>query len=187
MREFQLVRALGFVVGGLLLAAAALSAQAPTGGASAQRPASQASGPALPAGDVSAAQINTFIDNLPKDAISDLPIKVFDTGGTRVGVYGVFRPKGSKQDAILHETTTSETYVMLEGAATLVTGGTIPSSRVERGSVRGDSIDGGVSRRVTKGDVIVIPGRTPHWFSNLETDLRYMIIRSDPQGRLQLK
>jgi quercetin dioxygenase-like cupin family protein len=44
-----------------------------------------------------------------------------------------------------------------------------------------------VSRRVVKGDVIIIPGRTPHWWSNLEGDIAYMIIRPDPEATIPLK
>ena len=145
--------------------------------------------PPLPATDVTSAEITAFIDKLPKDAISDLPIKVVDVGGYRVGVYGVFRPKSVKQDAVLHEVRTTEVYQMLEGAGTLVTGGRLVDERRDPKSttVRGSRIDGGVSRRVVKGDVVVIPGRTPHWWSALESDIKYTIIRSDPDNRLPLR
>jgi quercetin dioxygenase-like cupin family protein len=46
---------------------------------------------------------------------------------------------------------------------------------------------GGVSRRVTKGDVIIIPGHTAHWFSELETDIEYLIFRTDPDNRFELR
>ena len=81
--------------------------------------------PPPPAVDVSAADIKAFLDMLPSDRVSDLPIRVADVGGYKVGVYGVFRPKASVQTAIAHETTVSEIYYMLEGTATLVTGGTM--------------------------------------------------------------
>ena len=145
--------------------------------------------PPRPATDVTSAEIAAFIDKLPKDAISDLPIKVVDVGGYRVGVYGVFRPKAVKQDAVLHEVSTTEVYQMVEGTGTLVTGGRLVDERRDPKSttVRGSRIDGGVSRRVVKGDVIIIPGRTPHWWSALETDIKYTIVRSDPDNRLPLR
>jgi mannose-6-phosphate isomerase-like protein (cupin superfamily) len=141
--------------------------------------------PPLPGGDVTSGEIKAFIDALPKDAISDRPIKSFDAGSHRITVYGVFRPRALAGDAILHETRTSETYYMLEGAGTLVTGGALADFIQAPGDAkptltRGRRIVGGVSRRVTPGDVIVIPGRTPHWWSNLESDIRYLIIRSIP-------
>ena len=51
-------------------------------------------------------------------------------------------------------------------------------------NVRGSGIRGGVSRRVTKGDVVIIPGHTPHWWSELETDIEYLIFRPDPDNRI---
>jgi mannose-6-phosphate isomerase-like protein (cupin superfamily) len=146
--------------------------------------------PAMPAIDITHADIKAFIDKLPKDAISDLPIRVVDVGGHRVGVYGVFRPKTAKQDAVLHEVVNSEIYYMLEGAGTLVTGGTMVDERPQPPPstlVRASRIDKGVSRRVVPGDMIIIPGRTPHWWSALETDIRYLIIRPDPANRIPLK
>jgi len=143
----------------------------------------------MPAVDVTAADIQAFVNKLPKDATSDLPIRVADVGGYKVGVFGVFRPKVSAQEAVLHETTMSEIYYMLEGAGTLVTGGTLASERRTSGSitVRGSRIDGGVSRHVAKGDVVIIPGRLPHWWSNMDGDMSYLIIRPDPEGKLTLK
>jgi uncharacterized RmlC-like cupin family protein len=79
---------------------------------------------------------------------------------------------------------------MLEGAGTLVTGGTLVDPRRAPASstnVRGSRIDGGVSRRVAKGDVVIIPGHLPHWWSNLEGDIAYLIVRPDPQSKLPLK
>lgn len=145
--------------------------------------------PPLPATDITSAQIQAFIDKLPKDAISDLPIRVVDVGGYRVGVYGVFRPKSARQDAVLHEVRTTEVYYMLEGAGTLVTGGRLVGERREGTSttVRGSRIEGGVTRRIAKGDVVIIPGRTPHWWSELESDIRYLIVRPDPDNRLTLR
>ena len=145
----------------------------------------------LPATDVTAAQMKAFIDAMPKNAITDSAIRAVDVGGSRVGIYGVFRPKSLPGDAIAHETKTTEVYVMLEGAGTLVTGGKIVGTVKQptgRGSgPRGEKIEGGVSRRVTVGDVIIIPGRTPHWWSSLDGDIRYMIVRADPVGTMTLK
>ena len=88
-----------------------------------------------------------------------------------------------------HEVNTTEIYYMVEGAATLVTGGTLrpPGPAIEGTSARSPGIDGGVSRRITKGDVVIIPGHTPHWWSELETDIEYLIFRPDPDNRLTLK
>ena len=153
--------------------------------------AAQASKPAV---DVTGAQIKSFIDNEPKDRISDLPIRVADVGNAKVGVYGVFRPKAQHGDAIRHDTSVTEVYYILEGSGTLVTGGRIVNERstgtspnTKRPNFGGPSIEGGVTRRAVVGDVIIIPPNTPHWWSSLDSDLRYLIIRPDPEGLQPLK
>ena len=88
----------------------------------------QTPAPATPpvATDVTAVDIATFINALPRDAVSDRPIRVVDvTGDYRVGVYGVFRPEDVVGGPNLHQVSTTEIYYMLEGSATLVTGGTM--------------------------------------------------------------
>ena len=140
--------------------------------------------------DVTSADIQAFINALPRDRVSDRPIRVVDvTGDYRVGVYGVFRPREIPGGANKHEVNTTEIYYMVEGVATLVTGGTLrpPGPPIRGSSARSPGIDGGVSRRVTKGDVVIIPGHTPHWWSELETDIEYLIFRPDPDNRLTLK
>jgi len=155
----------------------------------------QAQTPAPPtrpvATDVTSADIRAFLDALPRDAVSDRPIRVVEvTGDYRVGVYGVFRPREIPGDANLHRVNTTEIYYMLSGTATLVTGGTLvdpyqPESSPT--SLRAPSIEGGVSRRVVPGDVVIIPGHTPHWWSELESDIEYLIFRPDPDSRLPLR
>jgi mannose-6-phosphate isomerase-like protein (cupin superfamily) len=147
-----------------------------------------------PALDVTAADVKAFIDALPKDRVSDLPIRVSDVGGYKVGVYGVFRPKTMPGEANVHDTTVTEIYYILEGSGTLVTGGTLinphsagASPNTGRQNMRGSGISGGVVRTVGPGDTIVIPGRLPHWFSSLDSDLKYMIYRPDPEGLQRFK
>jgi mannose-6-phosphate isomerase-like protein (cupin superfamily) len=139
--------------------------------------------PPLPATDVQSADIQTFISALPKDAVSDKPIRIVDVGGYHVGVYGVLRPQSIKQEANMHNTKIAEIYYILSGNATLVTGGTLPDPKPLKGSIstmQSTRIDGGVSRQVGPGDVVIIPGRTPHWFISQDADLRYLIFRPNP-------
>jgi len=144
--------------------------------------------------DVSAINIDAFIDALPKDRISDRAIRIVDVGGYNIGVFGVFRPQTQAGRPIRHQTSVTEIYYIVSGTGILVTGGSIEeeegtgNSRLTgRPNFAGSGISGGVSRQVVPGDVIIIPGNTPHWFSSLDTDIRYLIFRPDPESLLQLK
>jgi len=148
----------------------------------------------MAATDITAAQVQAFIKDAPRDRNSDRPIRVIDVGGYRVGVFGVFRPKDTPSSATLHQTNVTETYYMLDGAGVLVTGGTLRKPLTPRQSNLGnwtdngsDGIEGGVSRRLTKGDVVIIPGGVPHGWASLEGDITYLIVRSDPDKKLPLK
>ena len=148
----------------------------------------------MAATDISAAEVQAFIKGAPQDRNSDRPIRVVDAGGYRVGLFGVFRPKDAPVTATVHQTAASETYVMLEGAGVLVTGGTLKQPTKPRQSTLGDwtdlgsnGIDGGVSRRLSKGDVVIIPGGVPHGWASVEGDVAYLIVRSDPEKKIPLK
>ncbi len=160
-----------------MLIATSLKAQAPTA-----------------ATDITAAQVQAFIKDAPHDRNSDRPIRVIDVGGYRVGVFGVFRPKDAPVTATVHQTNVTETYYMLEGAGVLVTGGTLRKPVKPRQSTLGDwmdlgsdGIEGGASRRLTKGDVVIIPGGVPHGWASAEGDITYLIVRSDPDKKVPLK
>jgi mannose-6-phosphate isomerase-like protein (cupin superfamily) len=148
----------------------------------------------MAATDVTAAQVQAFIKDAPRDRNSDRPIRVIDTGSYRVGVFGVFRPRDAPITATVHQTNVTETYYMLEGAGVLVTGGTLRTPAKPRQSTLGDwtdlgsdGIEGGVSRRLSKGDVVIIPGGVPHGWASVEGDVTYLIVRSDPDKKIPLK
>ena len=65
----------------------------------------------------------------------------------------------------------TELHHIIEGAATVVTGGTVVKSS------NGATVEGGVSRRVTKGDVILVPADTPHWYKDVEGSVTYLEVR----------
>jgi glc operon protein GlcG len=67
---------------------------------------------------------------------------------------------------------------MLEGSATLVTGGTmIDGKNIEPEEIRGKDVRGGESRQITKGDVIIIPDGVPHWFKEVKGALNYYVVK----------
>jgi len=65
---------------------------------------------------------------------------------------------------------TNHIFIMVDGEATLITGGTmVGSKQTAPGEMRGTAIDGGQTYHLTKGDVITIPAKTPHWWKEVTT------------------
>src|SRR5579862_8638080 len=65
---------------------------------------------------------------------------------------------------------TNHVFIMVEGEATMVVGGTmVEPKRTAPSQLRAPSIDGGTTYHLTKGDVITIPAKTPHWFKEIST------------------
>ncbi|MFZ0340235.1 MAG: cupin domain-containing protein [Terracidiphilus sp.] len=57
----------------------------------------------------------------------------------------------------------ADLFVVLSGAATLMTGGTVTGARmVAPGETRGNSIDGGTPQNLRPGEVAHVPAGTPH-------------------------
>ena len=139
---------------------------------------------------MTAAQIQATVKQEIATSTTDMPIRTVDAGGHNVGIGVVHRAKGFKGFAASHDKVT-EVYQVLEGAGILVTGGTMVSpqrrenaaevvTQINGPGVSGDSIQGGVSRRIAKGDMVIIPAGTPHWFSDVQEDISYTVVRVDP-------
>src|ERR1700704_6309622 len=65
---------------------------------------------------------------------------------------------------------TNHVFIIVEGEATFVTGGTLVGARqTAPGQTRAPSVQGGVVHHLTKGDVVTIPAKTPHWFKEVPT------------------
>jgi len=162
--------------------------------------AQQAASPAnsLPATYVSAADIQANLSAAPNSATNPLPnIRVVDAGGYNVAVGVIHRPQTPPGVAAVHFKVT-EIYHVMDGAGTLVTGGAMVnpktrpadaiSVRLEDGpGASGTGIQGGVSRRIKAGDVVVIPAGVPHWFSAIEGSITYVVVRVDPDRILAAK
>jgi mannose-6-phosphate isomerase-like protein (cupin superfamily) len=71
-------------------------------------------------------------------------------------------------NAAVHERE-AELFYVIDGSATLVTGGKLmEEKRTNAENLSGSGIAGGNSQRVTKGDFIMVPENTPHWFSAID-------------------
>lgn len=77
----------------------------------------------------------------------------------------------------LHEKETDVFYVV-DGDATFVTGGEMIGSKVSSPGQRiGTEIKGGQVFHLTKGDVMVVPAGTPHWFKEVPKTVSYFMVK----------
>lgn len=80
-------------------------------------------------------------------------------------------------EAEVHRVDTDIIYV-LEGEATFVTGGTVLDGRsTATDEIRGSGIRGGTTRRLVRGDFIVVPHGTPHWFKEVDGTFLYYVVK----------
>jgi mannose-6-phosphate isomerase-like protein (cupin superfamily) len=131
--------------------------------------------PASPAIYMSDADLMATLKEAAKSApaMHTAPVKIADH--YRINIVR----RTTAQGAIAHPDGT-EVHHIVDGSATLVTGGTIvrPTAAGGRGS-SGATIEGGVSRHVAKGDVVLIPAGTPHWYKDLDGAVTYLEVRFD--------
>jgi len=79
--------------------------------------------------------------------------------------------------AEVHTKDTDIIYV-LDGTATFVTGGTVAEGReIAPDEIRGSSIEKGETRQLAKGDVVVVPNGTPHWFKQVSAPFNYYVVK----------
>lgn len=77
----------------------------------------------------------------------------------------------------VHELDTDIIYV-LEGTAVFVTGGeSVDPKQVAANEFRGSAIRGGEVRKLVKGDVIIVPKNTPHWFKEVGGTFLYYVVK----------
>jgi mannose-6-phosphate isomerase-like protein (cupin superfamily) len=107
-------------------------------------------------------------------------------------------PAGAKVSGaggIAHDDTV-ETYVVVSGGGTLITGGEIlngsrsPADSEVTKILNGPSCSGSivgnfVTRKIAVGDVIVIPAGVPHGFTEITDHIDYLSIRPDPNKVLE--
>ena len=77
----------------------------------------------------------------------------------------------------VHEKETDIFYIV-DGEATFVTGGTMLGGKQTKAFQHlGTDIEGGVTHHLKKGDFIVIPAGTPHWFKEVPQFVNYYIVK----------
>ena len=87
-----------------------------------------------------------------------------------------YRVAGLNANASLHERD-AELFLVIEGAGTIVTDGTLTEERRSNADNRqGSGISGGTRRHLGQGDWIMVPEGTPHWFTEIEGTLVLMSV-----------
>ena len=159
-----IVAAVGFaaVIGPLVGAAQQTAATAP--------PAPAPRG--TPATFVSAAELDAALKKATEANPNMSTARIDNHDQYRINIVRRGRPAG----AITHAVGT-ELHYIVEGGGTLVTGGTVvrPAAGAPTGALA--RIEGGVTRTVVKGDVVLIPENTPHWYSEVDGAIAYLEVR----------
>lgn len=101
----------------------------------------------------------------------DRVAEVMSKGGPIVNDPGlVVLAQRRKAGPVEYHDHTNHVFVMVEGEATLVVGGTmVDPKRTAPDQMRAPSLEGGTIYHLSKGDVITIPAKTPHWFKEVPT------------------
>lgn len=113
----------------------------------------------------------------------DVANKTMEKGGQIIGENGliVLAQRRGAGEVELHENT-NHVFIIVEGEATFVTGGTMVSPKnTAPGQVRAASVNGGETYHLTKGDVITVPAKTPHWFKDVPSKtIAYYAVNLEP-------
>ena len=152
----------------------------------------QTAKPPVIATDITAAEVEAVVKH-PTGG-TDRLIKAIDMGSYNVGV-GVLRrgptKPGAPVGAIMHEKIT-EVYYVVSGSGTLLTGGVVEGAkptpadseivRVAVGpSVQGTFKEPAQRRKVSAGDIVIIPPGVYHGFDEVTDHVEYVAVRPDPE------
>ena len=86
------------------------------------------------------------------------------------------RVAGVPAPASVHERE-AEMFYVVEGSGTLVTGGKLKDEkRTNAENLTGSGVDGGTPRKIARGDWVMVPEKTPHWFQQIDGTIVLMSI-----------
>ena len=121
-------------------------------------------GPATPKTYTSAADITAMIAKAKSERKENQPIVT-----QRILALAPYNAnmeyRASVGPAAIHEKE-AEMFYVIDGSATLMTGGKLTNEkRTNAENLTGDGIEGGKTQSISKGDFVIVPENTPHWFS----------------------
>jgi len=147
----------------------------------------QAAQPAASGTIVTANEIAATLKQSIANNVVDQPIKAAEVPGGHKASVALLRRTKAETSALIHNRVT-EIYQIVEGAGTIVTGGTLEGAtptdltRVNAGPSQTGTHKGGESRRVGPKDVIIVPAGMAHRFSQLDGAIVYMVYRFEPKN-----
>src|SRR6184192_4145940 len=161
----------GQVVGGIGVSGAASANQdeelALAGAAAVAGRAEAGAGQSNQPGATPLATTATFIDAKSVAAAFAKGMPLLETAGYKVHASRRVEPG----QAEIHTLDTDVIYVV-EGSATLITGGKVPDAKpIAPNELRGSKIEEGQEHHIGKGDVVIIPNGLPHQFSAVTGEL----------------
>ena len=142
--------------------------------------------------DIKDADVKEVLKGAPPAV--DQQLKVVDVGKENLAVGIVHRGKSTDRTdgvvtGIAHHNQT-ETYIIVSGTGTLVTGGTmIDPKEISKDStaykiLNGPSVNGtvkdGYARVVKPGDIVIIPPDVFHGWTGIADHVDYLSVRPDP-------
>jgi mannose-6-phosphate isomerase-like protein (cupin superfamily) len=104
----------------------------------------------------------------------------FAKGGTlaEAANYKVMTARRTESGNVEIHKKLTDVFYIVQGSTTLVTGGkVIGETATNPDEPRGTSIDGGETRQLSAGDVVVIPAGIPHWMKDVKGTLLYFVVK----------
>lgn len=119
--------------------------------------------------------VSFFDSKTVSDAFAKGSVLEDGSNGENYMVHASRREKSGMSE--VHTLDTDIIYVV-EGTATFVTGGrSIDPKMTAANEFRGTSIEGGETRQLKKGDVVIVPNGTPHWFKQVDGAFLYYVVK----------
>ncbi len=113
---------------------------------------------------MSATEVADAVAKLPKNPLASVP--VYKIGPFNVNVEHRLGSPAAAQAGSIHEKD-AELFYMIDGTATLVTGGKLVDGAKDGDNWRGKGIEGGKAQKMSKGDFMLVPAGVPHWFTDI--------------------
>ena len=117
---------------------------------------------------VSAQEVADAVSKLPKNPLAAVP--VYKIGPFNVNVEHRLGKPAAAQQASVHSKD-AELFYMIDGTATLVTGGELTEPPPNGADQRGSGIKGGKAQKMAKGDFMLVPAGVPHWFTDIQGNI----------------